>query len=62
MQAMDLFVFPSESEGLGLVLIEAQAAGLPCYTSEGCAAGSKGKRLADVHSSGRWPEDVGRTN
>ena len=34
MQAMDLFVFPSESEGLGLVLIEAQAAGLPCYTSE----------------------------
>ena len=34
MQAMDLFVFPSEFEGLGLVLIEAQAAGLPCYTSE----------------------------
>lgn len=34
MQAMDLFVFPSESEGLGLVLIEAQAAGLPCYASE----------------------------
>ena len=34
MQAMDLFVFPSETEGLGLVLIEAQAAGLPCYTSE----------------------------
>lgn len=34
MQAMDLFVFPSELEGLGLVLIEAQAAGLPCYASE----------------------------
>lgn len=34
MQAMDLFVFPSEFEGLGLVLIEAQATGLPCYTSE----------------------------
>lgn len=34
MQAMDLFVFPSEFEGLGLVLIEAQAAGLPCYTSK----------------------------
>ena len=34
MQAMDLFVFPSEFEGLGLVLIEAQAAGLPCYASE----------------------------
>ena len=27
-------MFPSEFEGLGLVLIEAQAAGLPCYTSK----------------------------
>lgn len=34
MQAMDLFVFPSDFEGLGLVLIEAQDAGLPCYTSK----------------------------
>lgn len=34
MQAMDLFVFPSNFEGLGLVLIEAQASGLPCYTSK----------------------------
>lgn len=34
MQAMDLFVFPSVYEGLGLVLIEAQAAGLPCLTSQ----------------------------
>lgn len=34
MQAMDLFVFPSEFEGLGFVLIEAQAAGLACFTSK----------------------------
>lgn len=34
MQAMDMFVFPSEFEGLGLVLIEAQASGLPCFTSK----------------------------
>ncbi|MGI6537820.1 MAG: glycosyltransferase family 1 protein [Caldicoprobacterales bacterium] len=33
LQAMDTFVFPSKFEGLGIVLIEAQAAGLPCYTS-----------------------------
>ena len=34
MQAMDLFVFPSLYEGLGLVLIEAQANGLECLTSK----------------------------
>jgi glycosyltransferase involved in cell wall biosynthesis len=32
--AMDVFVFPSHYEGLGLVLIEAQAAGLPCVVSD----------------------------
>lgn len=34
MQAMDVFVFPSIYEGLPLVLVEAQAAGLPCLISE----------------------------
>ena len=33
-QAMDVFVFPSKSEGLGVVLLEAQANGLPCVTSD----------------------------
>ena len=33
-QAMDLFVFPSLWEGLGIVVIEAQTAGLPCIVSE----------------------------
>jgi len=32
----DVFVFPSLYEGLGISLIEAQAAGLPCYASKGC--------------------------
>lgn len=32
-QAMDLFLFPSLYEGLGMVLIEAQTSGLPCVCS-----------------------------
>lgn len=32
--AMDIFIFPSHYEGLGLVLIEAQAAGLACVISD----------------------------
>ena len=34
MQAMDVFVFPSKFEGLGIVLVEAQAAGLPVLTTD----------------------------
>ena len=32
--AMDVFVFPSKYEGLGIVLLEAQISGLPCVTSD----------------------------
>lgn len=32
--AMDVFAFPSLYEGLGIVLVEAQASGLPCVISE----------------------------
>jgi glycosyltransferase involved in cell wall biosynthesis len=31
---MDVFLFPSRFEGLGLVLLEAQAAGIPCVVSD----------------------------
>ena len=34
-QGMDLFLLPSLFEGLGIVLIEAQCAGLPCLTTAG---------------------------
>ncbi|MBC8080478.1 MAG: glycosyltransferase family 1 protein, partial [Gorillibacterium sp.] len=34
LQGMDTFVFPSLHEGLGIVIIEAQAAGLPCLISD----------------------------
>ena len=41
LQAMDVFVFPSMYEGLPVVLIEAQAAGLPCLMSDTVAIESK---------------------
>ena len=33
LNALDLFLFPSLYEGLGIVLVEAQAAGVPCVAS-----------------------------
>lgn len=34
LQAMDVFVFPSVYEGLGIVAVEAQTSGLPCLISD----------------------------
>lgn len=34
LSAMDVLVFPSKSEGLGIALVEAQANGLPCVVSD----------------------------
>ena len=34
--AMDVLLMPSKFEGLGLVFVEAQIAGLPCFGSTMC--------------------------
>ncbi len=34
LQAFDVFIFPSRSEGLGIAVLEAQAAGVPCVVSD----------------------------
>ncbi|MBQ6560442.1 MAG: glycosyltransferase [Erysipelotrichaceae bacterium] len=34
LKAMDVFILPSRFEGLGIVLIEAQVAGIPCVVSD----------------------------
>lgn len=39
--AMDVFMFPSVNEGLGIVLIEAQASGLYCVTSTSISRDTK---------------------
>lgn len=39
LQMMDIFLLPSRFEGFGIALLEAQAAGLECFTSAGVVPG-----------------------
>jgi glycosyltransferase EpsF len=55
-QAFDLFILPSLSEGLTLVLIESQASGLRCIASDTVSAESNPTGLVEFLSleSGAW--------
>ncbi|CAH1206838.1 Putative glycosyltransferase EpsF [Paenibacillus plantiphilus] len=59
--AADGFILPSQYEGLGIVLIEAQAAGVPCLISEGVPDEADLKlglvsRLRLDDAAGKWVE------
>ncbi|NUU75300.1 glycosyltransferase family 1 protein [Paenibacillus xylanilyticus] len=62
LQAMDVFVFPSFFEGLGIVAIEAQAAGLPCIVSESIPVEAFVTKLIKsvslFESSSKWSEII----
>ena len=61
--AMDVFLFPSLWEGLGLALVEAQAAGIPCVLSEHIPYEADVflpliNRLPLSESVGKWAETI----
>lgn len=61
--AMDVFLFPSLFEGLGLVAIEAQAAGIPCVFSDVIPVEANlieplVRRLSLSQPASRWAEAV----
>lgn len=61
LQAFDCYIFPSLYEGLGISLIEAQAAGLPCIASNRVPIESKATKnvvYLDLDDSYSWIENL----
>ncbi|MCQ2049792.1 MAG: glycosyltransferase [Candidatus Saccharibacteria bacterium] len=57
MNAMDVFIFPSVYEGLGIVLIEAQKMGLPCVISDDVPSAASVSNLTLAKSLQATPEE-----
>lgn len=60
-QAFDVFCLPSEYEGLGMVAVEAQAAGLPCILSDAVPADADPAGTAvflPANDTGAWAESI----
>lgn len=65
LQAIDIFILPSFSEGLGLSAIEAQAAGLPCFLSDTIPHEVKITELCRFLPLGdykHWAEEICKTD
>ncbi len=64
--AMDVFMFPSVFEGFGMVLIEAQSAGLPCFVSntfpKAAIVSDKVKILSLDSSADNWAMEISEAN
>lgn len=62
LQAMDVFVFPSLYEGLPVTMVEAQAAGLPCFISDKvpseCKMTEKIWQIALSDTPARWADRI----
>ncbi|MBQ3461189.1 MAG: glycosyltransferase [Solobacterium sp.] len=61
LQAMDIFIFPSIFEGLGISCVEAQAAGLPTLCSDTIPIEAKVTNLAKflkLNDTNRWCTEV----
>ena len=62
MKSMDIFIFPSTSEGLGIVLIEAQKMGIPCVISsaipEAAIVSNLVHRMSPNATDKEWAEQL----
>ena len=62
LQAFDCFLLPSRFEGLGIVAIEAQTAGLPCFLSDGVPEETNITDLATYislnNSADEWANEI----